>query len=51
MQFEAGNTASLLANKVIEVIAGDEHTLCDNVRRAWMRVNTRKAAGPSGISG
>jgi len=38
----------------VSSIARDEHTLSltvHDVRRALMRVNTRKAAGPGGISG
>jgi len=47
------NTASGTIAEVSSV-ARDEHTLSvtkHNVRRAMMRVNTRKAAGPDGISG
>ncbi|XP_056290461.1 uncharacterized protein LOC130206479 [Pseudoliparis swirei] len=60
-RFEASNnSASSPANNntvsVAEVssTAGDEHTLSvteHSVRRALLRVNTRKAAGPDGISG
>jgi len=48
------STMSADASLVDDSNSGDEHTLSvtkHNVRRALMRMNTRKAAGPDGISG
>jgi len=49
VQFEASNTYSGTYS-----IARDEHTLCEEegggVRRALMRVNARKSAGPDGMN-
>jgi len=53
-QFEARNNTSSGTVPEVSSIARDEHTLSvteHNMRRALMRVNTRKAAGPDGISG
>jgi len=50
--FEASTVSGTIAE--LSSIARDEHTLSvteHNVRKALMRVNTRKAAGPDVISG
>jgi len=52
--FEASNNTVSGTVAELSFIARDEHTLSvtkHNVRRALMRVNTWKAAGPDGISG
>jgi len=54
VRFEASNNTASRTGAELSSIARDEHTLSvteHNVRRVLMRVNTRKAAGPDGISG
>jgi len=52
--FEVRNNTASGTVAEVSSIARDEHILSvteHDVRRALMRVNTRKAAGPDGISG
>jgi len=52
--FEASNNTTSGTVAKVSSIARDEHTLSmteHDMRRALMRVNTRKAADPDGISG
>jgi len=53
-RFEASNNTASGTVAEVSSIARDEHTLSvteHDVRRALMRVNTRKPAGPDAISG
>jgi len=53
-RFEASNNIASGTIAEVSSIPRDEHTLSvtkHDVRKALMRVNTRKAAGPEGISG
>jgi len=53
-RFEASNNTASGTIAEVSSIARVKHTLSvteHDVRRALMRVNTRKAAGPDGISG
>jgi len=53
-ELEASNNTASGTVADVSSIARDEHTLSvteHDVRRALMMVNTRKAAGPDGISG
>jgi len=54
VRFEASNNTASGTVAEVSSIHWDEHALSltkHDVRRALMRVNTRKAAGPDGISG